>query len=327
MTTRSAWQHGPFILGCGTFGGLGGSPELIGLGLDEVAAFATLDEAVDLGITLFDTAERYAGGASETMIGQWLTTRNHSTTRGVRITTKDAPPYVDGPAGRFDQAFLEEKFSGSLERLGVDEVELLLTHAPDDATPIEETLVGLEAIRASGRCAHLGACNVDAVQLDAALDAAQRLGITGYEVVQNSYSLLNIDDEREVRRICADRGLSFTPFSPLAGGVLTGKYQRDTPPPPDTRLALRPEGNDELLTAAVHDAIDQLRYAAANKHGVECGALALAWLTYHPEVTAPVVGPSRRSAHLVLAAQALEVGLTATDFAEISNWFTTATGK
>jgi 1-deoxyxylulose-5-phosphate synthase len=324
VTTPPIWRYGRVVLGCGTFGGIGGSPELIGRGLDERAAFETLDEAVGLGITLFDTAERYAGGASENMIGRWLVERDPAVAGRVRLATKVAPPYVDGPGGRFDAAFLEEKFSGSLQRLGVDSVELLLTHAPDDGTPIEETLEGLEAIRASGRCRQLGACNVDAGQLTAALDAAERLGISGFQVVQNSYSLLRPDDERTVRSICAERDLAFTPYSPLAGGALTGKYRRDAVPPPESRMALRPDGVDEMLTPAVHDAIDRLREAAEGRHGVECGTLALAWLLHHPEVTAPVIGPARRSPHLELAARALQVAVSDKEFAEIGSWFASA---
>jgi aryl-alcohol dehydrogenase-like predicted oxidoreductase len=210
----------------------------------------------------------------------------------VRLSTKVAPPLVDGPGGRFDGGFLEERFSGSLERLGVDRVEFLLTHAPDDGTPIEETLEGLEAIRASGRCRYVGACNVDAAQLSAALDAAARLGITGYQVVQNGFSLLRPQDDQAVRSICAERDLAFTPFSPLAGGALTGKYQRGVSPPRDSRMALRPDGVDELLTPTVFDAIDRLR-AEADRHSVECGALALAWLLHHRHVTSVVTGPAR----------------------------------
>ncbi len=142
MTTSPIWSYGRFVLGCGTFGGIGGSPKLVGRGLDELSAFATMDEAVGLGITLFDTAERYAGGASEIMIGRWLAERDSAVTDRVRLATKVAPPYVDGSSGRFDAAFLEERFSGSLQRLGVDTVEFLLTHAPDDATPIEVTSRG-----------------------------------------------------------------------------------------------------------------------------------------------------------------------------------------
>ena len=327
MTTPPIWSYGRFVLGCGTFGGIGGSPKLVGRGLDELSAFAAMDEAVGLGITLFDTAERYAGGASEIMIGRWLVERDSAVTDRVRLATKVAPPYLDGSGGRFDAAILEERFSGSLQRLGVDTVEFLFTHEPDDATPIEETLEGLEAIRASGRCRYVGASNVDAGQLTAALDAAERLGISGYQVVQNAYSLLGPQDDRAVRSICAERDLAFTPFSPLAGGALTGKYQRDTAPPPDSRMALRPDGVDELLTPAVYDAIDRLRLQAQRRYGVDCGALALAWLLHHREVTAVVTGPARRSPHLELAAQAVDVVLSDVDFAEIESWFASAAAQ
>lgn len=315
------WSLGPFILGCGTFGGIGGSPQLVGRGLDERSAYATMDEAADLGITLFDTAESYAAGASESMIGRWLGDHDSVVADRVRIATKVAPPRGEDSGRLFDAAFLDEKFAGSLRRLGVDSVEFLLTHAPHDDTPIEETLEGLEAIRASGRCAYVGACNVDASQLTTALDAAERLGIAGYRVVQNGYSLLAPHDDRAVRSICDERGLAFTPFSPLAGGALTGKYRRGVAPAPDSRMALRPDGVDELLTPTAHDAIDRLRSDAEQRHRVGCGALALAWLLHHQDVTAVVTGPSRRSPHLELAAQALGVALTADESAEIESWF------
>jgi aryl-alcohol dehydrogenase-like predicted oxidoreductase len=315
------WSYGRFVLGCGTFGGIGGSPGLVGRGLDERSAFATMDEAVGLGITLFDTAERYAGGASEIMIGRWLGQRDSAVTDRVRVATKVAPPSLHGSGGHFDAAFLEEKFSGSLDRLGVETVELLLTHAPDDGTPIEETLEGLEAIRGSGRCRYVGACNVDVDQLTAALDAAERLGVSGYQVVQNGYSLLAPREDRAVRLVCAERDVAFTPFSPLAGGALTGKYRRDVTPPPDSRMALRPDAVDELLTPTAYDAIDRLRSAAERRHGVECGALALAWLLHHRDVTAVITGPARRSPHLELAARAVEVVLSDADFAAIESWF------
>jgi aryl-alcohol dehydrogenase-like predicted oxidoreductase len=324
VTTPPIWSYGKFVLGCGTFGGIGGSAKLVGRGLDEPSAFATMDEAVGLGMTLFDTAESYASGASEIMIGRWLVERDSAVTGRVRLATKVAPPDLHGPGGRFDAVFLEEKFSGSLQRLGVDTVEFLLTHAPHDSTRIEETLEGLEAIRASGRCRYVGACNVDAGQLTAAIDTAERLGISGYQVIQNGYSLLGPHDDRAVRSICTERDLAFTPFSPLAGGALTAKYQRDATPPPDSRLSLRPDGVDELLTAAVYDAIDRLRSDAERRHGVACGALALAWLLHHREVTAVVTGPARGSPHLELAARAIDVVLSDADFVEIESWFASA---
>lgn len=302
------WSTGPMILGCGSFGGIGGARDLIGRGLDLEASLATLDEAAALGITVLDTAERYAAGASETMIGRWLAERDRSVTGPVRITTKVAPPSASGRDGPFDDSFVEPIFAGSLERLGVDSVDWLLIHAPDEATPVEATLEALESVRSSGRCDHVGACNLDAGQLRSALAAADRLGISGYELVQNSYSLLNPDDETEVRSICHEHRLAFTAYSALAGGVLTGKYRRGEPPPPDTRLDLRPEGFDELLTPAVHDAIDGLA-VAAQARGISAGALALAWLMQHHDVTALITGPGRAEPHLQVAGEALRVML------------------
>jgi 1-deoxyxylulose-5-phosphate synthase len=164
------------ILGCGTFGGIGGARHLIGKGLDADISRAVLDEAVSLGITMLDTAERYADGLSERMIGQWLAAQPAAVTDAVRITTKVAPPDGSGPHALFDVAFIEPLFAGSLHRLGVERVDWLLTHAQDGATPIEATLEALEAIRCSGRCDHVGGCNLDASQLRAAITAAERLG-------------------------------------------------------------------------------------------------------------------------------------------------------
>ena len=181
-----------------------------------------MDEAVAHGITLFDTAESYGAGASEEMIGRWLRTVDAATREGVRIATKVAPPRGADAGRAFDRSYIELTFAGSLDRLGVRSVELLLSHAPDDGTPIEATLEGLEAVRESGQCRSVGACNVDAAQLTTALEAADRLGYAPYHVVQNGYSLLSPNDGLAVRRICAERGIAFTPFSPLAGGRSPG---------------------------------------------------------------------------------------------------------
>jgi len=309
------------FLGCGTFGGIGGARHLIGHGLDRKAAFATLDEAVALGIGLLDTAERYADGESERMIGDWLRHRPREVTRDVRIATKVAPPMVDGMP--FDRAYIEKKLMVSLERLGLERVTFYLSHAPDKTTPIEETVKGFAAVVESGRAAHVGCCNVGAVELIEALDAAERLGVPGFEWVQNSFSLLSPNDDREVRAVCRERGLGYTPFSPLAGGVLTGKYQRGEPFPDGTRMALRPEAHAGLMTDAVHDALDQLRDAAAAR-SVSCGGLALAWMIAHPACTAPIVGPSRAAPHLSHVAEALKLELTADEHALFATWFAAA---
>jgi len=121
------------VLGCGTFGGIGGARHLVGRGLDRKAAFATLDEALALGIDVLDTAERYADGESECAIGDWLRHRPPELTRRVRIATKVAPPTADGVDGtRFDRAYIERKLETSLDRLGLERVTFYLSHAPDE---------------------------------------------------------------------------------------------------------------------------------------------------------------------------------------------------
>ena len=312
------------ILGCGTFGGLGGATELIGRGLDRQAAFATLDEAVSLGINVLDTAERYAGGESELAIGQWLRHRDEKTRAAIHIATKVAPPAMDGIQGRaFDQPYIEEKLGSSLERLGIERVTFYLSHAPDPDTPIETTLEGFAAMIESGRVEHVGCCNVDASQLRAAVDAADRLGLPTFEWVQNSFSLLVPEADREVRAICAERNLGYTPFSPLAGGVLSGKYKRNSPFPDGTRLALRPEGFDEILSERVFDALERLE-GEAIRRDVTCAGLALAWILANARCTAPVVGPSRSAPHLAHVAEATALALTAEEHSEISEWFSRA---
>jgi len=297
---------------------------LIGRGLDAEAAFATLDEALTLGIDVFDTAAGYAAGESERMIGRWLASRSAESTSRVRIATKVAPLSGDAADGTpFDRAFIKRALDASLERLGVEQVSLYLAHVLDDATPIEATVEGFGAVVESGRTAHVGCCNVDANQFVAALDAADRLGVPGFKWAQNEFNLLSPSADRELRAVCRERGLGYTPFSPLAGGVLTGKYRRGEAFPEDTRMALRPEGFAEQMTDAVHDAIDQLR-AEAETRGVSCAALALAWVIAHPDCSAPLVGPARTTAHLGHVAEAIGITLSAEDYACMSTWFESA---
>jgi aryl-alcohol dehydrogenase-like predicted oxidoreductase len=312
------------FLGCGTFGGIGGARHLVGRGLDRKAAFAALDEALALGIDVLDTAERYADGESERAIGLWLRQRPRELTREVRIATKVAPPTADGVDGtRFDRAYIERKLQTSLERLGLEQVTFYLSHAPDKTTPIEETVEGFAAVIDAERVGHVGCCNVGADELIEALNGAERLGVPGFEWVQNSFSLLSPNDDREVRAVCQERGLGYTPSSPLAGGVLTGKYRRGEPFPEGTRMALRPEAVGELMTDAMHDALDELRGAAAARD-VSCGGLALAWVIAHPECTAPIVGPSRTAPHLGHVAEGLKLALTADEHARFASWFEAA---
>jgi aryl-alcohol dehydrogenase-like predicted oxidoreductase len=234
-------------------------------------------------------------------------------------------PLAEGLEGiPFDRGFIEHKLEISLERLGVDRVAFYLSHAPDDETPVEQTIEGFAAVIESGQVEHIGCCNVNARQLVEYLDTAERLGMPGFEWVQNGFSLLTPTADRELRAVCKERGLGYTPFSPLAGGVLTGKYKRGEPFPEGTRMALRPEGHADLLTESVYDALEKLAEVAA-QHNVSVASLALAWVMGHPDCTAPVVGPSRTAPHLPHIADAMALKLTEGEHAQLTAWFEEAT--
>jgi aryl-alcohol dehydrogenase-like predicted oxidoreductase len=306
------------LLGCGNFGGVGSPAHLIGRGLTREASFASLDEAVALGINVLDTAHSYAGGASERFIGEWLRAQRDEVRDTLHIATK-VGNVVDGDGVRIDLSprNIRAQLSSSLERLGVPRVTFCLTHAPDERTPIESTLEGYAEAIERGLVAHIGACNVNAAQLAAAMDASARLGLPRYEWVQNEYNLLNRGDEIELFAICDEHALGYTPFSPIAGGALSGKYVRGEPPPTESRLGLRPGA---ALSDAAFDAIESL-VREAERRGCSTGALALAWVMAQPRVTAPVCGPARTSEHLRLVREALAIELDASDTARIAGWF------
>lgn len=326
------WPYGSVVFGCGNFGGIGGAHDFVGKGMGEEASLASMDEAAELGITLFDTAERYAKGESERIVGRWFASRPLSVTGPVRISTKVGPPWVDGRDGRFELPYIERIFSGSLERLAVDAVEILYTHAPDDhpqrpsgyqPVGIEVTLEALETIRASGRAQRLGASNIDADQLRAAIDAAERVGVRGYEVIQNGYNLLDPNGDAEVRRIATQHGIAYTAYSALASGVLTGKYRRNTAPPAGSLVDV---GYLDPVSPSRHDALDRMR-AAAEDRGTTTGALALAWLMSRRDVTAITTAPSRTSPHLSLVDEALGLKVRREEANAWAAWFIDAAAE
>ncbi len=316
--------NSPVILGCGTFGGIGGARHLIGKGLDHAASMETMDEAARLGIDFWDTAERYADGASESMIGAWLRSRPPEVTDRIRIATKVAPVSIAGGAGQlFDRSYIETKLELSLTRLGRRNVALLLAHAPCEVTPIESVVEAFAATLESGRTERVGCCNFDAGRLTAALDAADRMGVQGFDWVQNSFSLLEPNADREVRAICRDRGIVYSPYSPLAGGVLAGRYRRGQPFPPDSRMGLRPDGR--TLSESTFDALDVLSSVAEDR-GVSPAAVGLAWILSHSDCAAPVVGPSRSAPHLAHISEAVTVKLTPRDRARLERAFLVGAG-
>jgi aryl-alcohol dehydrogenase-like predicted oxidoreductase len=299
------------ILGCGNFGGIGSAPALFGQGESREQAFAIMDAAAELGITTFDTADAYGGGRSETYIGEWLRTQGPETRDRIVLSTKTFNPMHEGADHGLKPERIRRQLESSLGRLGVDQVDMYLTHDQDPDTPLEDTLGALEeAVRAS-KVQAIGASNVDAGWL------AEARGRFGW--VQNSYSLLDREAEAEVLPLCAEQDLGFTPFSPLAGGWLTGKYRAGEPPPPGSRMTQRPEGYRHLDAPATYRGLELLAAAAAER-GVDTTTLALAWVLSHPQVTAVVVGP-RRPEHLEPARRALELPLTADERDELARLF------
>src|SRR5581483_5103743 len=178
-----------------------------------------------------------------------------------------------------------------------DRVDMFLTHAWDPDVPIAETAGALDELVAAGKIGAYGLSNVDATQL------REALAVGGFGWVQNSYSLLDREAEHEVLPLCAEHGLGFTPFSPLAGGWLTGKYRRGEPPPEGSRMTLRPEPYEHLRTDAVYDELERLE-AEATARGASMAQIALEFLFADARVTAVIVGP-RRPVHLEPAVAAL----------------------
>jgi len=285
-------------LGCGNFGGIGSAPEFFGRGLDEGQAFELMDAAWESGITHFDTADAYGGGRSERSIGRWIASR------GVRpqLTTKTYNPMEAGADRGLAPERIARQLGTSLERLGVDRVELYLTHEFDPEVPLEESFGAMARARAQGLIGAYGVSNFSAPQLAAALEAGAP------EAIQNSYSLLRRQDEDELLALCAQRGVAYLAFSPLAGGWLTGKYRRGEPFPAGSRMGQRPEPYRSLVTDRTFDALARLELMAAQR-GVSLAGLALAWLLADERVTQIVIGPGRPE-HLAPVREALMHPLT-----------------
>ena len=297
------------ILGCGSFGGIGSAPEFFGRGESDEEAFRIMDAARELGVTMFDTADAYGGGRSEKAIGRWITSRGDRP----EITTKTFNPMGTGDDHGLARARMSRQLESSLDRLGVERVDVYLAHDFDPDTPLEQTVGAFEGFVQLGLIRAWGVSNFNADQL------RKVLAIGRPAVVQNSYSLLDRSDEHEVLQLCADFDVAYTAFSPLAGGWLTGKYRRGEPPPAGSRMTMRPEPYEHLRTDATFAALE--RFAdTARRRGSDPATLALAWLFVQPNVTAVIVGP-RNPQQLEAALRGLELPLSKDDADEIAALF------
>jgi 1-deoxyxylulose-5-phosphate synthase len=274
--------------------------------LDEAAAEPIIRRAVEGGVTFFDTADVYSHGASEVATGRLvgkLLARDE-----VVIATKVNGAMTPGPNGRgLSRKHILAAIDASLQRLGMDYVDLYQIHRWDKQTPIEETMEALHDVVRSGKARYIGASSMYAWQFARAQHVAERNGWTPFVSMQNHYNLLYREEEREMIPLCVNDGIGVIPWSPLARGFLTGTRTRE-----GERRTTRAEtdGFQDVLYGRPEDfdVIDNLGTVAGDE-GIAPARLALAWLLHKPGVTAPIVGATKLE-HLEDALAAAELTLS-----------------
>jgi aryl-alcohol dehydrogenase-like predicted oxidoreductase len=283
------------VFGCGNFGGMGSSPALRHHGERREAALALLDHARDLGITRFDTANTYGGGASERFLGEWLARQDAGFRARAEVATKVGNPLGCPPGERpLSRAQIASHLEESLRRLGLERIRLYYLHDFDTTTPLEETLEALDRALAAGKIAAFGVSNATLADLQAVLRLADGALRAAFTHVQNEFSLLVQRDLADVIPLAVAGGLAYTAFSPLAGGLLTGKYRPGEPASHGSRLASAPAHYAHLVTPETFAAVDALaRQAAAN--GVSTAAMALRFVLDTPGVAELIIAPRTRA--------------------------------
>jgi aryl-alcohol dehydrogenase-like predicted oxidoreductase len=261
---------------------------------DEKVAHQQLDRFLEAGGNFVDTADVYADGESEAIIGRWLAARSGARDQVV-VATKARFARASGPNDvGLSRVGLTRALDASLRRLGVDTVDLYQAHAWDPLTPIEETLRFLDDAVRAGKVQYLGVSNFVGWQLQKTVLLARHLGLAPIVTLQPQYNLLQRGVELELADVCVNEHVGILPWSPLGGGWLTGKYRRDAPPTGSTRLGEDPDRgmeaysrrNPEERTWQVIDAVRSLAQAS----GVSMAQVALAWLVDRPAVTSVILG-------------------------------------
>jgi len=264
-----------------------GSWLTFGVGIEAEQARACLNRAFELGVNFIDTANIYGKGAAEEFLGEALSVRPRDS---YILATKLYFPMTPSDRG-LSRGQIEKQLDASLRRLRVDTIDLYQCHRYDDETPLEETMAALgDAVRA-GKVRYLGFSEWPADKIRA---AARMTGVEKFVSSQPQYSLLWREPENEVIPVSAANGISQIVWSPLAQGVLTGKYAPGTPSPPDTRAGSESMGGfiERLMRRPVLEAVQKLKPLAAEA-GVTLGQFALAWVLREPNVASAIVGASR----------------------------------
>ncbi len=259
---------------------------------DEKASFAVMDAFLAAGGNFLDTADIYSnwapghsGGEAEEIIGRWLKAR--ATRDAVVIATKARGKMWDGPDGEgLSRSHLVRAVDDSLRRLQVDTIDLYQCHWPDEGTPIDETLRAFDELIRAGKVRYIGASNCTATQLDDALRVAKAENLPHFVSLQPHYNLVHRREfEGAPESFCSRENVAVIPYSPLAGGFLTGKYRQGQPLPKSQRAG-RVKGYMNERGFRVIEALDQI----GGDRNVSVAAVALAWLLARPVVTAPIIG-------------------------------------
>ena len=255
--------------------------------VDEAGTVAILDRAADLGVSFIDTADMYSDGVSETYLGKAIAGRRER----FIIASKVGLPVGEGPNQvGLSRGHMMDSIEGTLRRLGTDYVDLYYAHRPDPTTPIEETLRCFDDLVRQGRVRYVGCSNFAGWQIAVARGGAERRGYSPFVVSQSPYNLFERSLETEIAPCCSEYGMAIVAYSPLAQGVLTGKYRPGKPIPPATRAWKNPDGGiaaymrDERLAA-----VPKLD-AWARDHGHLVGELAIAWAAAKPLVCSVLTG-------------------------------------
>jgi aryl-alcohol dehydrogenase-like predicted oxidoreductase len=308
---RSGLKVSTLTLGTMTFGGKGRF-SFVG-NTDATGAKRMVDMALDAGVNLLDTSDIYSVGVSEEFVGQAIRDKRD----GLLLATKARFPMGPGPndAG-LSRHHLIRACEASLKRLGVDHVDLYQLHEWDGVTPVEETMAALESLVASGKVRYVGASNFSGWHLMKALAAADRAGSTRFVSQQIHYTLEAREAEYELIPISLDQGLGVLVWSPLAGGLLSGKYRRGQGQPEGGRNFAawkEPPIRDE---ARLYDIIDLL-VQIGEEHSVSAAEVALAWLLRRPAVASVVIGATTEE-QLSTNLKAVELHLTDADMERLN---------
>ena len=279
MQKRRLGASGPEVslvgLGTNNFGGR--------IGRD--AARRVVDKAIELGVTLIDTADIYGNkGGSETILGEVLGGRR----KDVVLATKFGLAMGGASAGASPR-YITTAVEASLRRLNTDWIDLYQLHRPDPRTPIEETLRALDDLIKAGKVRFIGCSNLSAAQLDAAQTAAARHELAAFVSCQDHYNLLDRAIEKDRVAVMQRFGLGLLPYFPLASGMLSGKYRRGAPMPAGSRLSYSAQHADGLLTPANWVIVERLAAFAAER-GRSLLELAMSWLASRPFLSSIIAG-------------------------------------